>query len=273
MTHSNGKQQTMTAFGEANDAEQLKAAQANHWAQRQVKREDRIAILQENEGKLSESEQKELQGLLIKQENYVEQYSSADFTEAHSAFKDAHNHIFLKLCLHCQEMRESDINVFYLDGPDAGTTKTLTSMVDIQQCYTANRHESTCQALRDEGLVHVAHDSAKDALSSGGAFDEIDFHAYYFDGCGGYTPHIIEMIQAAIRPNATPPIAVGFSILGGGRDCVDKEQDVIRSLVQKVKPMGFRVDHVGDDPGMYGIDKMKKVESSALTTWCMIVGR
>jgi hypothetical protein len=66
---------------------------------------------------------------------------------------------------------------------------------------------------------------------------------------------------------------MGFSILGGGRDCVDKEQEVIQALVQMVKPMKCRVARVGDDPEMYGIEDvgtLGKVESLTMTTWLMI---
>ena len=259
--------QTRRYGAEANAQQE---GQANRRLQRHVKREDRVAFLQESGG-LSETEEKELKGLMST--NFSEQYSSEGFTDEHMTFKATHNHVFLKLSMYCQAMHDSNINLFYLDGPCGGTTKALLPTFDLQQCYTANRHESTCQALlADQGLVNVEHASAAEALN-GGAFSDLDFHACYFDGCGGYAPIVSDMIEAALtdRPNLEPPIAVGFSILGGGRDCVDKEQEIIRLLVQLVKPMGFRVDHVGDDPARYGIDgSIKKVESSTLTTWCMI---
>jgi hypothetical protein len=322
---------------------------------RHLKREDRIAFLQDraqhgdrtttsstpmslsSSSMLSQSEQKELQGLLAT--NFVEQYSSDNFSQDHRDFKDGHNQVFLKLCLYCQRASggrgrgrgrrtdsdgsvtepETKINVFYLDGPCGRTTQTLLSTLDASQCYTANRHASTCEALmmhtaasnttldktqtmmtahqqeqeRGRSKIHIAHASAAHALRT--IFRDVTFHAYYFDGCGGYTPQIMDMIQASIfhnhhieqddnddqhHPSSTSskfllstPIAIGFSILGGGRDCMDKEQDIMQSLVKLVKPLGCRVHRVGDDPLFYGVEEerwLQKVESMTMTTWCMI---
>ena len=289
---------------------------------RHLKREDRIALLQDrakhcdsttgssrtSSSLLSQSEQKELQGLLST--NFVEQYSSENFSNDHRAFKDGHNQVFLKLCMYCQRAnddnaneKDTKINVFYLDGPCARTTQTLLSTLDASQCYTANRHASTCEALMmhsttstsmtptmtttKQGVppkIHIAHASAADALRT--TFQNVTFQAYYLDGCGGYTPQIMDMIQASIFHNRnddhdhhpstfllSTPIAIGFSILGGGRDCMDKEQDIIQSLVKLVKPLGCRVNRVGDDPLFYGVEEerlLQKIESMTMTTWCMI---
>ena len=302
-----------------NEPDEYIAGQANHRLQRSVRREDRISTLQKRistgspdgcSSPLSIEEEKELDGLMRAGLVYEEQYSVVDFTESHLAWKAMHNDVFVSLAKHCQKNRNGSsgnsvpINVFYLDGPDAATTFALLDDggFESSQCYVANRHESTCDALRsylpDENVVHA---SAADALTSLngagyldgsenefeeedgnvrniGAFGKVPFGAYYFDGCGGYTPLIVDMMSAAFdgqsSPIPTPPIAVGFSILGGNRDVVDKEQTVMRELVALVKPHGLRVDHVLDDPGRYGLSsegmQLRKVDGGTMTTWCML---
>ncbi|KAI2489401.1 hypothetical protein MHU86_25186 [Fragilaria crotonensis] len=276
-------------------------AKRNHVMSRQLKREDRISFLEysrKNGVELSIPEQKELQGLLSTNSddssdtdisNFVEQYSSLGFSEEHVAFKATHNQVFARLISYCQSKHaDRTINVFYLDGPCGGTTEALlmssnsspsttARFIEPYQCYTANRHASTCRALQQRfPAVHVQHASAEDALLQ----TSVPFHAFYFDACGGHVPMIVDMMRAALvrKQGETvlswqPPVAMGFSILGGGRDCVDKEQEVIQALVQMVKPMKCRVARVGDDPEMYGIDDvgtLVKVESLTMTTWVMI---
>jgi hypothetical protein len=282
--------------------------QANIRLEKAVRRENRILTLSSRSDPLSNAELKELDGLQKADLRYEEQYCVTDFSEAHMAYKAAHNDIFISLARFCQSQSKnalstSDagtssastspaIKVFYLDGPDAGTTCALQSAgFDSTQCYVANRHASTCDALRSY-LPHenVVHASASDALTSTnkqsigstgtmshdndraqnvGALGDIPFSAYYFDGCGGYTPLIIEMLTAAFDSDSLqPPIAVGFSILGGNRDVVDKEQEVWRQLVAMVKPFGMRVDHVLDDPGRYGFSSdTRKLDGGTMTTW------
>jgi hypothetical protein len=179
-------------------------AKRNHVMTRHLKREDRISFLEysrKNGVELSISEQKELQGLLSTNSdsdsdvsNFVEQYSSLGFSEEHVAFKATHNQVFARLISYCQS-KHSDrtINVFYLDGPCGGTTETLlmsysssssttARLIEPHQCYTANRHASTCRALQQRfPAVHVQHASAEDALLQ----TRVPFHAYYFDACGG----------------------------------------------------------------------------------------
>lgn len=273
-------------------------AQRNHLMTRQLKREDRISFLegtQRNGVELSIPEQKELQGLLSTNNgneevgDFVEQYSSLGFSEEHVAFKSSHNQVFARLITYCQSKHaDRIINVFYLDGPCGGTTEALLMSsssslsaaarpLEAHQCYTANRHASTCRALRKRfPVVHVQHASAEHALLQA----SVPFHAFYFDACGGHVPMIVDMMRAALVPEEgesvsawQPPVAIGFSILGGGRDCVDKEQEVVQALVQLVKPMKCRVARVGDDPTIYGIDNVAslvKVHSLTMTTWLMI---
>ena len=277
-------------------------AKRNHLMYRQLKRENRISILEcsmRNGVELTIPEQKELQGLLsanngnnydVEDSNFVEQYSSLGFSKEHLAFKAAHNQVFARLISYCQSKHaDRTINVFYLDGPCGGTTESLlesssfapsaanSQLLEAHQCYTANRHASTCRTLQHRfPTVHVQHASAEHALLQA----NVPFHAYYLDACGGHVPMLVNMMRAALvretNNSATswqPPVAIGFSILGCGRDCMDKEQEVIQALVRMVKPMKCRVVRVGDDPEMYGIENvgsLVKVESLTMTTWCMI---
>jgi hypothetical protein len=295
---------TMHCQTDPNERALQKIGNASNKLEKQVRREKRISSLSTRSDPLSNAELKELDGLLKADQVYEEQYCVTDFSDAHIAYKAAHNDVFVSLAHFCQSQSKNDVSnsdtgtssaskapaikVFYLDGPNAATTFALQSAgFDSTQCYTANRHSSTCDALRSY-LPHenVVHASAADALTSKnkqytndndrvqnvGAFGDVSFSAYYFDGCGGYTPLIIDMMTAAFDSDfLQPPIAVGFSILGGNRDVVDKEQDVLRQLVAMVKPFGMRVDHVLDDPGRYGFSSdTRKLDGGTVTSWCML---
>ena len=300
-----GIRRTMHCEANQNKRDLQKLGNASNRLEKAVRREKRISSLSTSSEPLSNGEMKELDGLLKADQVYEEQYCVTDFSEAHIKYKAAHNDVFVSLAHFCQSQSKNDssdsgtgassastspaIKLFYLDGPNAATTFALQAAgFDSTQCYTANRHSSTCDALRSY-LPHgnVVHASAADALTSTntqftqdndrvqnvGAFGNIPFSAYYFDGCGGYTPLIIDMLTAAFDSNSLqPPIAVGFSILGGNRDVVDKEQDVLRQLVAMVKPFGMRVDHVLDDPGRYGFSSSAtcKIDGGTMTTWCML---
>eukprot|EP00588_Corethron_pennatum_P000381 CAMPEP_0194284444 /NCGR_PEP_ID=MMETSP0169-20130528/27648_1 /TAXON_ID=218684 /ORGANISM="Corethron pennatum, Strain L29A3" /LENGTH=310 /DNA_ID=CAMNT_0039030263 /DNA_START=281 /DNA_END=1213 /DNA_ORIENTATION=- len=292
-------------------SQQQRAGQASHRLDRSVRREDRISELW-GRSDASASEQKELDGLMAAGLLYEERYRPSDFTEYHRSWKAAHNEIFVGLVSRRCEYHPggrgdgADVDwdgdsaarpplsgVFYLDGPDAGTTSALLSAgFRPEECFVANRHASTCEALRKilpaENVVHAC---AVDALAGTGsvatfeatqdgshdrnlgAFWNIPFGGFYFDICGGCVDLIMDMMSAALdNADLDPPIVVGFSILGGNRDVVDKEQDVIRKLVSIVKPLGMRVEHVFDDPEKYGLISPlpKKIDGGTMTTWCMI---
>ena len=214
----------------------------------------------------------------------------------------------------------AEVKLFFLDGPEGGTARALIDRggFSADQCYVANRHRSTCQSLRIScgGILpeaNVVHATAAEALSSGlvaeasdgdlegdcsimdeeggrhdvGSFGNIEFAAYYFDGCGGFAPHLSNMMVAALlrdddqqkdgalsssaRP---PPIAIGFSIVGGNRDVVDKEVAVCQRLSILARRRGAKLTQVFDDPERYGIDPaLRKVGGSAsgtLTTWVLM---
>mmetsp|Transcript_47700 Transcript_47700/g.53160 ORF Transcript_47700/g.53160 Transcript_47700/m.53160 type:complete len:221 (-) Transcript_47700:566-1228(-) len=118
-------------------------------------------------------------------------------------------------------------NLFYLDGPDSRTSTAVIQKGNYTpaQCYVANRHPSSCELLRqilpETNMMHAtcceaftttttntttrANNNNKSGSHSStststppSSFAPIDFTSYYFDGCGGYVPHIIEMISSAL---------------------------------------------------------------------------
>lgn len=233
----------------------------------------------------SSKESAELKGLKAK--SFVEQYDPSSFTDDHVFFKKQHNEVFRQLCIYCgcgetfidDQGTERARQVFFLDGPDAGTKKVLLSdfndnSIQVENLYIANRHKSTCEVLTQHGLCHVVPLNAEQALK--GPFRDILFGAYYFDGCGGHPPILIDMIQASLESisKTKPPIAIGFSIVGGNRDVVDKELVVLRALVELVKPLRIRVHHVLHDCERYGIDcnnkPISKVDGNTLTSWAIL---
>lgn len=290
--------------------------------ERSARQEQRIYELQQRQqqllpaSSLSPQETAELDGLTSKA-LFVEQYDPSSFSNEHVQFKQQHNAIFRQLCHYChcgallreeetddvddddgdEEEKNTIRNIFFLDGPDAGTASVLlakeaftssTSMrtISLEHCYVANRHASTCDALKGWGLTHVAHMGAADALRND--FGNVSFGAFYFDGCGGHPPIIMDMIHAAIQTTTTttngkanktqhtniqPPIVIGFSLVGGNRDVVNKELAILRSLVDLVKPLGWRVDHVLQDCERYGMSAdilVAKVDGNTLTTWVVL---
>lgn len=224
---------------------------------------------------MSHSERSELQGLKVS--SFVEQYDPVSFSADHVDFKDQHNQAFAQLCHYCgcdDDEKGNNKNIFFLDGQNAGTASTLQSAgLSLDSCYVANRHESTCQALLEWGLSHVAHASAQDALKKSGDFEHVPFGAYYFDGCGGHAPIVIDMLTAALdKPSlAKPPIAVGISLVGAS-NIVNKELQARRRLVQLAKVHGLNVRHVLEDCERYGVDPtISFVEGTTLTTWFLLV--
>jgi hypothetical protein len=263
--------------------------------QRLARREDRISVLEELAlDERTPAEQAELDGLTSRS-FFKEQYDPSAFSDEHRAFKASHNEAFVALVKYCQsasllssndnKKRKHDnkklINVFSLDGPDAGTTSALRTMAGLapEQCYVANRHVSTCDSLVSSGLLpeeNVAHASASEALGKEGQFANVVFSAYYLDGCGGHVPQLVDMLSCALLRGDTGcdsvgPVAVGFSIVGGNRDVIDKEQDVIRNVVLMARKCGLSVVHALDDPERYGIcPTVRKVSGGTMTTWLML---
>ena len=294
--------------------------------------------------KLTNSQQLELKGLLEARNTFEEQYDPMKFTKEHLKFKASHNDAFIALSRYCEKEwhrvdddgrfdddrslpgdgvinnvksqhgeppAARDINVFFLDGPDGGTASALINRGDFHasQCFVANRHESSCNALKmllpDANIVHATASEALTVAAAAtagsaspidgrggsggneeGAFANIDFAAYYFDGCGGFVAHMIGMLSAALLRtdkecfddyspwSKIKPIAVGYSLLGGNRDVVGKELAVSRALTIIARRRGMRLVHVLDDPVRYGIDpNIQKVGGSmggTFTTWVLL---
>mmetsp|Transcript_28855 Transcript_28855/g.35101 ORF Transcript_28855/g.35101 Transcript_28855/m.35101 type:complete len:330 (+) Transcript_28855:265-1254(+) len=214
------------------------------------------------------------------------------------------------------------VNLFFLDGPDGGTASAVIDggHFEARQCFVANRHASSCESLRMSGggrllEENVVHATAAEALTvaaplslyddgaeersdcrndvnvallegKGGAFSHIDFAAYYFDGCGGFVPHILGMLSAALLRDdlgacignsvvSKKPIVVGYSLLGGNRDVVEKELVVSQALTIIARRRGLRMVHALDDPIRYGISPdVKKIGggggSGTFTTWLIL---
>lgn len=278
--------------------------QAKHRIEVLARTENRISLLEGLDySSLTKDEQSELAGLLKVRENFEEQYDSSTFSDEHVEFKRLHNEAFVALARYCQrekrdgattnEKKDSP-NVFYLDGPDVATSSLLINKhgFNPSSCYVANRHISTCHILQKIlPQENVAHLTAAEALTHDEtnnnidhiSFSDVDFSAYYFDGCGGFTPHIIGMMTAAlIRPKQQQqqmiqqqqaPIAIGYSLMGGNKDVVGKELDICRALTALASTRGMRTRHILDDPVRYGIPSaVSKTEGGTFTSWMLLEG-
>jgi len=114
------------------------------------------------------------------------------------------------------------------------------------------------------------------------SFSNINFAAYYFDGCGGFPPHIVDMMSAALVRSPSPgenahdrrrgTTAVGYSLMGGNRNVVDKELDICRALTSIATVNGMRTRHVLDDAERYGLplDIVKTTAGGTFTSWMIL---
>lgn len=264
-----------------------RVGQEKHRREKRASLENRVTYIQNLPGVLTEDQQKELEGLLRVRDSFEEQYDPNSFSDEHKQFKRIHNEAFVALARYCHKDRGDDgePNVFYLDGPDMGTTICLEeNRFDLSTCYVANRHLSTCKILRqrlaDENVIcctaaealtphDIMTDDDKDRSHN---FYNVDFAAYYFDGCGGFVPHIIGMITAAlIRSSPAKTTAVGFSLMGGNRDVVEKELMICQALAVIARTRNMQTRHVLDDPGRYGVPlKIAKTEGGTFTSWIIL---
>jgi hypothetical protein len=243
------------------------SGKTNQEGHRQVARENRIAVLEESTPR-SVAEQSELNGLRDKSAIFEEQYDPSQFSEAHHAFKRAHNQAFCALAKYCCEKDDDEpMLLFYLDGADAKTTiALLQSEFCAEQLYVANRHETSCVELRKRlPAANVVCQSATISLQDGFQLD--NFGAFYLDGCGGYVPQVTEMAAAALSRANRNRVALGFSLVGGNRDVVNKEVAVVQYLVS-IMSDEYNVHHVMDDPIRYGVSPaIRKLEGATLTSW------
>lgn len=129
--------------------------------------------------------------------------------------------------------------------------------------------------------MNIMHASAAEALMVSkdiNSFSNVNFAAYYFDGCGGFPPHIIDMISAAlVRPpgekshDRRGTTAVGYSLMGGNRNVADKELDICRALTLIATVNGMRTRHVLDDPFRYGLPMdIVKTTGGTFTSWMIL---
>ena len=271
-------------------------------------RESRISALEliqrNHPHKWSEAQEAELNGLLRVSSRFEEPYEESSFEPHHVEFKHLHNQAFLALIRYVvdcekrhtimeQKEEKPDVNVFFLDGPTGGTASVLIDQGGLHpsQCFVANRHESTCRKLRSSGggplpEENVIHASATEAFlqsvegDMNGPLAHLDFAAYYFDGCGGYVPQILDMISAALSRSSPDDeaqlqtTAIGFSLLGGNKDVVEKELTICQALNKIARQHNMRVVHALDDPERYGIPsdtrKIGGAEGQTFTTWLIL---
>ena len=297
-------------------ARRMRLDQMKHRIRKTVGREERIMYLETKLSReletnattggsfnqyVTDPERAELKGLLQARENYEENYDAKEFSEEHLEFKTIHNDVFARLVRWCEKnsdnkSRTDSTKVFYLDGPDGGTSSYLIHKAKLapNQCYVANRHESTCLVLRQSGggllpVENVVEATASEALTKGivgaqqGTFAHLDFTGYYFDGCAGYVPHIVNMMSAALlvlkdgEPSEQKeccPIAVGYSLLGGTKNLVQKELEVSRALTLIARSRGMKVVHALDDPSTFGlppnVPKLGGDAGCTFTTWLIL---
>ena len=219
--------------------------------------------------------QKELDGL----ESLGDPYDASLFTAEHAAFKAGHNLAFSDLARYLTARPDhSPCPVFYLDGSDGATSAALIAAGFDRETdlFVANEWEESVAALRSEPFLLVERNCllgrAQDVLRTG-RLQGMPFVAAYLDGCGGAPGPILEMVEALFSGIVAPAMAVGFTLTAaepGGRDLIDRVQDVTRGAMRIAGKGGFDMRHVGDDPARYAVDPgpPRKVDG---TTTCWLV--
>ena len=235
---------------------------------------------------LSESLEKELQGLRAK----GDPYDAGVFSDEHTAFKEGHNEAFSRLALghHRGKPREVSRPVFYLDGPDGGTTRCLTraGLDPATELFVANEWSDTVAALRAPPLRHpnVHFGSATESLTT--TFHHTKFCAAYLDGCGGCPNQVIAMIEALLSVPRDPcALVIGFTLTAAepsGRELIDRIQDVTRATLRLATKSPHKTSstgvprqsqyrymrHIMDDPDHYGIEPtLSRKHQGTTTCW------
>ena len=205
-------------------------------------------------------------------------YNTEFFSESHRQFKQLHNDVFASLAQNCSGKQHRP--VFYLDGMDGSTTRTLRSAGwKDEELFIANIFPDTAETLRIcHGVKNVYVGRAEDVLKNK-SLSHIQFAAYYLDGCGGSSAPLLSMIDAVfcetrIDKNLAPimPFAIGITLTEsdsiGRRSLADREQDVTRGLATLAASRGLRIDYVGDNPGRYGLNESPmRREGITQTVW------
>ena len=89
-----------------------------------------------------------------------------------------------------------------------------------------------------------------------------------------------------IMNTTTGPIAVGYSLLGGSKNVIEKELTISRALTIIARKRGMRMIHVLDDPIRYGLtpsiqkvggigdsggsNKLSNSGGNTFTTWLLL---
>jgi hypothetical protein len=227
---------------------------------------------------IGSEDQKALNSLLVQ-----DTYNPEHFSKSHQQFKLTHNNVFVALSHYCCSERHHR-PVFYLDGLDGFTTRTLRSAGwNDDELFCANLFEKTAGLLKEcHGVKNVFVGRAEDVLKSDDVA-HIPFAAYYLDSCGGSSSPILAMLHAIFcdaRMNSTPPapFAIGMTLTEsdsiGVRSLADREQDLTRGLTALAAARGLRVEYVGDDPGRYGLDDSPmRREGITQTIWMYVSKR
>mmetsp|Transcript_22027 Transcript_22027/g.63157 ORF Transcript_22027/g.63157 Transcript_22027/m.63157 type:complete len:298 (-) Transcript_22027:1630-2523(-) len=248
-----------------------------HANQLRQKNEARHRRLEELRRTLDSNEQdemnvrieKEYQGLV----SLGDPYDPDLFTSDHAEFKMSHNEAFASLARNLGD--DKVYPVFYLDGPDGGTTSYLLAAgFDCTDLYMANEWKESVSTLRSDPFhmpaEHCLLGRAQDVLRDD--FVDVEFVAYYLDGCGGQTEPVMEMVSSILsRKNLAKRLAIGFTLTQAepsGRELIDRVQDVTRYIMTSTKAIGYGMRHVGDDPESYGVNpELSRKHDGTCTSW------
>jgi len=169
--------------------------------------------------------------------------------------------------------------VFYLEGPDGGTTAALRAAgLGSAQLFTVNHFAETCAALRrpPHALLHATVGAAETALSRP-PLAAVPFASFYLDACSGCPAPLIAMVEAIFhsrRRHVNPHrLAIGFTLTRAeptGRSLGDREQEVLRALAANARANGYGAPiHALDEPARWGLAEVGKEEGGTLTTWVL----
>ncbi|KAJ1404287.1 hypothetical protein B484DRAFT_222060 [Ochromonadaceae sp. CCMP2298] len=151
------------------EEDRLKQCQNDWNARLLANKEDKINELEADETEETEGQEarvRGIEGLMSAGDTYDPHLFSAE----HKAFKAYHNLLFATVSHQCNQLGGGEGSVFYLDGPDAGTTKALLSFMNTDpaagpaqalpftgaQLCTANRYADTCRSIEHAAETHLS---------------------------------------------------------------------------------------------------------------------
>jgi len=268
-------------------------------------------VLRDRNTALTPSQRKELAGLVARGDPYDDALFDDDhvaFKEAHNAAfvalattmrqrRTATDSVFANDDAPDWGPRRRRLRpVVYLDGPSGATTKALleAGFDRRSELYTANEWQGTRRRLRtDHSLAHCYLGRVQDVLLREDAVATVPFVAAYFDGCSGDPRTVLEMIGSLVKTPTTTTtmagagqrhqldrddiaasVAIGFTLTKAepaGRELLDRVQDVTRGTLELAASRGYRMHHVGDDPGRFGVDpELVRQHDGTATTWLVL---